>query len=786
MPTLLEPGNILNPKGHEKDVPLEFIMDFFKSRVRGLGGAIRKAHDMSDRIMILRAETGAGKSTTIPPELYIRFKNMVHVKNKLIVCTQPTRLNTTEIPQDIIKIYGHEFKMGENLGYQTGPISYKVSRGVLYMTVETLVEQLKSMTDDEFMERYAFIIIDEAHHRDLPTDVVMSMMKGLLKRNIHKDNCPFMVIMSATLDVNHFAKFMDTKTIIEISGKPYTITANFLETDAEKVLPRIVQTVKEIHKTQIQDFDEKIRDILVFVPGTVEISYIIAELENIKDLMAIPLYRENFIRGTTEFWNIFEPIERLNVKRRVIISTSIAETGVTIETVKYVVDSGWARVSEFYPPFGINCLITKPASQSSVIQRRGRCGRKGPGVWYPMYTEDVFNKMQPIEHPDIIRGEATPALLDLFHKNGIDLENIEFLDTPSSDSLTYSMEQMYVLGSINRTQITELGEIMASMRLKLPYIRMILAGYFYNVNIVDLITIATGLLSSRDIIGDNKLYTSTLGSKFLKQLPIKFKSKTIDKAYDKSRYAIADEFIEFVFILNAFVTKLIDTENDVKKMRVWCESIGLNYVGIMIWISTRDELIFKMKELGFNVFQNVPVLGSTSEKEFIESIRNIKRCIYEGFKLQIATWNESTKMYVSDRHKFKVKSWSPLLGDGYCPNYIIFDSTFMSYNSKSKSYSVSVSRISVMDGWISQEYDTRFTAPTTTYLSKPPTLNKDNIWEYKKITTTKLTNDNPLVVSKDIEKTYDEELLRYSAVVGGWVKAIKWGGYKEPQKIWVF
>ena len=105
MPTLLEPGNVLTPSGHENEIPLEFIMSFFKSRFRGLGGEIKKAKDMSDRVMILRAETGAGKSTTIPPELHLRFSELIQGENKIVACTQPTRLNTTEIPQDIVRIY---------------------------------------------------------------------------------------------------------------------------------------------------------------------------------------------------------------------------------------------------------------------------------------------------------------------------------------------------------------------------------------------------------------------------------------------------------------------------------------------------------------------------------------------------------------------------------------------------------------------------------------------------------------------------------------------------------
>lgn len=770
MPTLLEPGNIINP-GHEAEVPLEFIMDFFKARVRGQG-ELKRAKNLSDRIMVLRAETGAGKSTTIPPELYIRFKDTVHAKNRIVACTQPTRLNTTEIPQDIMRIYD-DFKMGEDLGFQTGPISNKVSKGVLYMTIETIVEQLKTMESEDFMKRYSFIIIDEAHHRDLPTDVALSMLKSLIKENIHKENCPFVVVMSATLDVEAFSKYLETSTIIEIRGQPHHIEEIFQERDVELVSSKAYEIVKMIHKNKA-DYESKVRDILIFVTGMMEITELMDLLKPLeKDgLLTIPLYRDNFIRGTTEFWNIFEPIEKLGFERRVIISTAIAETGVTIPTVKYVIDSGWSRVSNFYP--GFNALITQPTNQSSAMQRKGRCGRKGPGVWYPLYTKKVFESMKPLPYPDIIRGEATPALLDLFVKNGVDIKKLDLLDTPSTDSINYSVEQMYVLGVVDINNITQLGTVMSSLRLKLPYAKMILCGYVFNVNVIDLITIATGLLNKRVFIEDARLYSESLGEKFLKELPIKFKHNTLDKKYKNSKMAIADEFIELLLLYNEF--------SEVKDKKTWCSDFGINYDGMMDWILFRDELIFKFEESGFKTSNTIPLLHATEEVEFIENIRNIKRCIYEGFKLNTATWNSSLQTYVS-YHKFKINSWSPLIKSGNIPNLIIFDDCTMLYSSRSQIYSANVSNISVMDGWIASEIDSKFVSTLTT--ADGGTM--QNLWKYKQVNGILPIKENPVLVIDEVDKLYEDELMKYSMVKGGYEleqENIKKGG--APHKILVF
>lgn len=769
MPTLLEKGNIINP-GHESEIPLEFIMDFFKARVRGRG-ELKPAKNMSDRIMVLRAETGAGKSTTIPPELYIRFQDTVHVKGRIVACTQPTRLNTTEIPQDIMRIY-KQFKMGEDLGFQTGPISNKVSKGVLYMTIETIVEQLKTMEEEDFMQRYSFIVIDEAHHRDLPTDVALSMVKALIKKNIHKENCPFLIVMSATLDVKAFSEYLETDTIIEIRGQPHHIDENFQEHDVEIISSKACELITEIHKNK-EDMDLVVRDILVFVTGMAEISDLMLLLKPLEKvgLVAIPLYRDNFIRGTAEFWSIFEPIEKLGFERRVIISTSIAETGVTIPTVKYVIDSGWSRVSNFYP--GFNALVTQPTNQSSAMQRKGRCGRKGPGVWYPLYTKKTFDNMKTLPYPDIIRGEATPALLDIFTKYGVS-DKFDLLDTPSTDSILYSVEQMYTLGVIDLHEVTPLGVVMSSLRLKLPYAKMVISGFAFDVNLIDLITIATGLMNKRMVIADGKLYSENLGVKFLTEIPSKFKHHKLDSKYKNTKMAIADEFIEMLFLYNEFI--------HTSKPRKWCEDMGLSYSGFMDWILFRDELIFKMEEGGFKTNNAIPLLKSVEEMEFIETVRNIKRCIYEGFKLNIATWNNTLQSYVS-YHKFQIKSWSPLLRGGNIPNTIIFDECIMLYSSRSGIYSNNVSSISVMDGWISSEIDTKSTSTMTT--SKGGKMN--NLWKFKQVNTIVPHKENPVLVVDDVDKLYEEELLRYSMVKGGYdiPQPPKKGGSKKV-KILVF
>ena len=424
---------------------------------------------------------------------------------------------------------------------------------------------------------------------------------------------------------------------------------------------------------------------------------------------------------------------------------------------------------------------------------------KGPGVWYPLYTEQTFKEMQPESYPDIVRGDPTPALLDVFimmesrpdsKKDSIEkvVQHLEFLDNPAADSMNYSMEKLYILGAINSEGVTDLGKIMSSCRMKLSHIRMILSGYVYNVYIPDLIIIALGILNKQNIIEDGKTYT--LNNELL------FKSAKLTKV---PHTVVADEFIEMLFLWNIIQTKLssrnVKDSANIDSFKKWCSKNGLSYSGIMEWISDFDDMLYKMDDMGFNVHRNISLLDSKVDKEFVETISNIKRCILEGFKLHVATWNEDLSCYISNRHKIKIKSWSPLLKVGNTPNRIIYDDTIMLYNKKSKTYVISVGCISVLDGWIAQEYDDRFTAARViesqgSRRSSDAEKTMKDIWYYKQATSIIPTKESPIQPNDLFAELYEEKILSYSMITGGYQEATSQSSEKvggnSTKKIMVF
>lgn len=727
MGTLFTPGNLRLPTGHDNDKPIEIIMEFFRARIRGAHSAVHEPKGPSDRIMILKAETGAGKSTTIPPELYMRFAKTQHGLKKIIACTQPTRLNTTEIPKDVAKIY-KDLKMGKNLGYQTSVVSRRPKeRGVIYMTIGTMVEQLKVMSDDEFMDRYSFIVIDEVHKRDMNIDIVLSMIKRLLERNSTKSQCPFVIIMSATINTKKFSEYFKSQTIYEVTGKAHPIVENFLPTTIEKYAPTMVELVKKIHTENKADFEQTIRDILIFVPGIMEIDFIIGELKDVKGLLPIPLHRENFQKGNAEFQSIFVDIDTLGaqITRRCIVATSLAETGVTIESVKYVIDSGWARTSEYYPPFGIHALVTKPTTKDSAMQRKGRSGRKGPGEWYPMYTKETYDLMQDVAYPDIYRNDISDALLNIFIKQEFDfetlkstksikminLDSIDLLDTPPIDSVQSGLEKLYVCGAIEPYNVTQLGKLISAINVPIDVGRMILAGYVYNVSIDDLATIAAGLIiEQRTIVENFKAYGAAVGKNLFVDFKIVNKPKLLSKTYTKTLEYISDQFIEFILLLDEFA-KVCEKLGKISKIKEWCEESGISYDGMMSFIEARDDIQKNMYALGFKPNSCIPLVLCSVEDEFINTVRNIKRCEYEGFKMNVSIKLDvpNFKGYMSERHKYALIPQADFTF-AKNPKYIMYASATMFYNGKKKSYETKAFTISTLDDWILEEHDSKFTA----------------------------------------------------------------------------
>jgi HrpA-like RNA helicase len=228
-----------------------------------------------DRIFIIKSSTGSGKSTVLPPEFFHRFFESTGRKN--ICCTQPRVFNATDLPSTILPYHSKQFlkeigqssrtplEMGENIGYQTGSFTKRPYRGIIYMTVGVLQNQMNVMSDENFMKKYSIIFIDETHERSVGTDTVLYMMKKFIyKYSIGKSNkeCPILVVMSATFDTEQFSDYLLSvvpkkeryKNIINVKGESHPIIDNYLKYDSTDYNKSVAQTVADIHTQNPGDF----------------------------------------------------------------------------------------------------------------------------------------------------------------------------------------------------------------------------------------------------------------------------------------------------------------------------------------------------------------------------------------------------------------------------------------------------------------------------------------------------------------------------------------------------
>ncbi len=772
LPTLLKKGALRPGMGEKQEyldtfIAIDYIMDWFRKRI---DGSI-KATTINDKVIIMESATGSGKSTTFPSELYLRYNKLLKGN---IICTQPRVVTTISIPLTIASIGAYKrenrkdnqgIEFGKNIGYATKEyIKKPLERGILFCTIGVLLQYLKNMDREMFLKKYKVIMLDEAHDRSLNLDVIFYYMKKLYDTT-PIENCPFLVITSATLDVNKYATYFKTTTIFKITGTSYPITDNYLKYDADNVVTSAVDIISKIH-TDNEDDDILISDIVVFIPSQSYVKKLkekILELNNTLKRKILPIALDStvFKESNIDYQNVFTEITKLKLEnsndvptRKVIIGTNAIETGITIESLKYCIDLGLVNQLEYNPVVNSNVLLIKPVTRAMSQQRRGRVGRIRPGSFFPVYTKKIYDSLLNIQYPEILSNDIIIPILNIIivkyediikeyidqplyeilylnkskYENikflqNIDINDLELLDNPSSIAINSSLEKLYILGIIYANGFpTQLGLLTNKIRsLSIENIKMILSGYYYGCNIADLITIACFIQTSKQAIVLSKFKS------FSNQFENSEEFRDINLL--KSRLFISCEFIDFLLFFYSLKKEIINNINEIdsiNKIKEYCEKNQVNYDGIMTFIENRDEII---RDFLFNMNMNpyandhinlYDLLNSYSSnqnlfEESIEEIIKIKQCIYEGYKLNVATYDSESNTYISnfngyeiDTNSYLVKNF-PSLNNGKQfidkkPKYILYDSLTIKQNFNSD-YTFSVSNcITVLSGYVNIDF----------------------------------------------------------------------------------
>lgn len=391
-----------------------------------------------EHTLILKAETGAGKSTILPLAL-IDYAKKLHQK---IIMLEPRRLAAKSIAQRMADLLNEP--LGKTVGYSIRFESAKSEETIIEVVTEGILTKML-VTDPELTE-YCTVIFDEFHERSIHADLGLALAKSLQQK---KRNDLKLIIMSATFNEDNLAASLKAH-VIKSAGRSYPVTIKYAgEQSGGLIEETIAHQIITASKQQQGD-------ILVFLPGQGEILKVHELLRNqLNDVLVCPLY------GQLPWHKQQRAILPDNSgRRRVVLATSIAETSLTIEGIKIVVDSGLGRNSIYNPKNGLSGLVTEAISQDEADQRSGRAGRLVPGICYRMWSESAHMIKKPHRTPEILVNDLSPLLLDLYAKNISDTQALFWVTPPPIDKIYEAEKLLTQLEAISNNAITVLGKEM--------------------------------------------------------------------------------------------------------------------------------------------------------------------------------------------------------------------------------------------------------------------------------------------------------------------------------------
>ncbi|KAF4346343.1 probable pre-mRNA-splicing factor ATP-dependent RNA helicase DEAH2 [Cannabis sativa] len=434
----------------------------------------------ANQILILVGETGSGKTTQIPQFVLeaVDIETPDKRRKMMIACTQPRRVAAMSVSRRVAEEM--DVTIGEEVGYSIRFEDCSSAKTVLkYLTDGMLLRE--AMTDP-LLERYKVIILDEAHERTLATDVLFGLLKEVLRNRPDLK----LVVMSATLEAEKFQGYFNGAPLMKVPGRLHPVEIFYTQEPERDYVEAAIRTVVQIHMC------EPPGDILVFLTGEEEIEDACRKInkevailgDQVGPVKAVPLYSS---LPPAMQQKIFDPAppplnERGPPGRKIVVSTNIAETSLTIDGIVYVIDPGFAKQNVYNPRVRVESLLVSPISKASAHQRSGRAGRTQPGKCYRLYTERSFNDdLQPQTYPEILRSNLANIVLTL-KKLGIDdLVHFDFMDPPAPETLMRALEVLNYLGALDdEGNLTKLGKIMSEFPLDPQMSKMLVVSPEFN------------------------------------------------------------------------------------------------------------------------------------------------------------------------------------------------------------------------------------------------------------------------------------------------------------------
>ncbi len=410
-------------------------------------------------MVIVCGETGSGKTTQLPKLLL----EMGRARVGRIGHTQPRRIAARSVAARLAQELGTQ--LGERVGYKVR-FQESVGRGtaIKVMTDGILLAETQG---DPSLSEYGSLILDEAHERSLNIDFLLGYLKQLVARRRELK----LLVTSATIDAERFSRYFDGAPVIEVSGRLYPVEVRYRPVggDAE-------DTTREEEEQALADAVEELcregeGDVLVFLPGEREIRDAAAVLQK-KGVRGeiLPLYSR---LSAAEQDRVFRPAGT----RRIVLATNVAETSLTVPRVRYVVDTGTARIKRYSYRNKVEMLRVEPISQAAARQRAGRCGRVAHGVCIRLYSEEDFGKRPAFTDPELLRSSLAAVILRAKSIGLGEVETFPFLDPPSPRAIADGYALLGELGAVDDDKrLTSIGRELARLPLDPRIARMLVAA----------------------------------------------------------------------------------------------------------------------------------------------------------------------------------------------------------------------------------------------------------------------------------------------------------------------
>ncbi|MEX2475954.1 ATP-dependent RNA helicase HrpA [Marinobacter sp.] len=417
------------------------------------------------QVVIIAGETGSGKTTQIPKICM----NIGRGIQGLIGHTQPRRIAARSVAGRIAEELGEQ--VGRQVGYQ-----------IRFTDTTSEQSRLKVMTDgillaeiqhDRFLNRYDTLIIDEAHERSLNIDFLLGYLRQLLPKRPDLK----VIITSATIEVDRFSQFFNGAPVIEVSGRTYPVDIRYRpltgdEDDRDQGwTDGVLSALDEIEQHERQE-KKPPGDVLVFMPGEREIRNLSKFLrhEELKHTDVLPLYSR---LSNQEQNRVFQS----HRGRRIVLSTNVAETSLTVPGIRYVIDTGVARISRYSVRSKIQRLPIEAVSQASANQRAGRCGRVAPGICFRLYDETDFINRPEYTDPEILRTNLASVILQMATSGLGEIRHFPFLEAPDKRLINDGYKLLEELSAVDgKRRVTRLGRTMSRLPLDPRLARMLVTA----------------------------------------------------------------------------------------------------------------------------------------------------------------------------------------------------------------------------------------------------------------------------------------------------------------------